>query len=62
MKHQFHRGSGRATNCRSPRTIAISVPVDEVHDGDNTIEFASSDDVVASNVDVILVAGSPVPS
>jgi hypothetical protein len=49
------------------RTIAVTVPVSEVKDGDSTIEFKSStvngfDDEVISNIDLILVAGSPVPS
>ncbi len=42
------------------RTIGVSVPVSEVHDGVNTIEFKSPIDTVVSNVNVILIAGSPV--
>jgi hypothetical protein len=42
------------------RTIGVTVPVGEVHDGVNTIEFASIPDTVVSNVNVILIAGSPV--
>jgi hypothetical protein len=43
------------------RTIAVSVPVSEVHDGVNTVEFMGNDTVLA-NVNVILVAGAPVPA
>ncbi len=42
------------------RTIAVTVPVGEVHDGVNTIEFMGDPTVVA-NVNVILVAGRSVP-
>jgi hypothetical protein len=45
------------------RTIAVSIPVAEVQAGTNTIEFkvGSGDEAVVSNVNVILIAGSPVP-
>jgi hypothetical protein len=47
------------------RTLDVAVPVSEVQDGNNTIEFKNNsqggfDDEVISNVDLILVAGSPV--
>jgi hypothetical protein len=41
------------------RTIGVTVPVSEVHDGVNTVELASPTGVVLSNVNVILIAGSP---
>ena len=43
------------------RTIAVPVPLSEVVDGANTISFTSVDETVISNVNVILIAGSPVP-
>jgi hypothetical protein len=42
------------------RTLAVSVPVSEIVDGVNTIEFKSSSDTVVSNVNAILVAASTV--
>jgi hypothetical protein len=42
------------------RTIGVTVPVSEVRDGVNTIEFASISPLVLSNVNVILIAASPV--
>jgi hypothetical protein len=41
------------------RTMGVSVPVSEVHDGVNTIEFKSTADTVVTNVNAILIAGSP---
>ena len=43
------------------RTIDVAVPVAELHDGTNTIEFKSAPDMVVSNINAILVAGAPVP-
>jgi hypothetical protein len=44
------------------RTFAITVPVSEVRDGVNTVEFKTGGTAqVLSNVNVILIAGSPVP-
>jgi hypothetical protein len=45
------------------RTIAIPVPFEEVREGDNTIEIAwdSPGHTVVSNINVILIAASPVP-
>ena len=49
------------------RTIGVPVPVSEIQDGTNTIEFKSNtqngfDTQAVSNIDLILVAGSPVPT
>jgi hypothetical protein len=44
------------------RTISIPVPVDQVHDGTNEIRLKSnSADTVVANINLILVAGAPVP-
>jgi hypothetical protein len=43
------------------RTIAVPVPLSEVVDGTNTIRFTPSTDTVISNVNLILIAGAPVP-
>jgi hypothetical protein len=44
------------------RTIAIPVPVNQVRDGVNQIQFKTSGDgTVVANINVILVAGAPVP-
>ena len=46
------------------RTLDVAIPLAEVRDGTNTIEFFSGqagDSVVVSNVNVILIAGAPVP-
>jgi hypothetical protein len=44
------------------RTIDVPVPVSEVRDGANTVEFKwPSGGTVLSNVSIILVAGAPVP-
>jgi len=44
------------------RTIAVSVPVAEVHDGPNTITLTlGNGETAVANVNIILVAGSPVP-
>jgi hypothetical protein len=43
------------------RTIGVSVPVSEIHDGVNTIEFKYPQGAtVVANVNAILIAGSPV--
>jgi hypothetical protein len=43
-------------------SIALPVPLDQVHDGTNTIAFKSSDGgTVVANISIILVAASPVP-
>ena len=43
------------------RTIGITVAADEAHDGSNTIEIKSADETVVSNINLILIAGAPVP-
>jgi len=43
------------------RTIAVPVPLSEVVDGNNTVRFTSGDETVVSNVNLILIAGAPVP-
>ena len=41
---------------------AIPIPLDQVHDGVNTITFKSSDfSTTVANISIILVAGAPVP-
>jgi hypothetical protein len=43
-------------------SISIPVPLDQVHDGTNTITFKSGDDsTTIANITLILVAASPVP-
>jgi hypothetical protein len=43
-------------------SISIPVPLDQVHDGPNTITFKSADpSTTISNISIILVAASPVP-
>jgi hypothetical protein len=43
------------------RTIAVPVPLGEVVDGTNAVRFISGSDTVVSNVNLILIAGAPVP-
>jgi hypothetical protein len=43
------------------RTIAVPVPVSEIWNGTNTVKFTSTDETVISNVNIILIAGAPVP-
>ena len=44
------------------RSVAIPVPLDQVHDGLNTISFKSSDaSTIVANISLILVAASAVP-
>ena len=44
------------------RSISIPVPLDQIHDGTNTLTFASGDgSTIISNISLILVAASPVP-
>jgi hypothetical protein len=43
------------------RTIDVPVPLSEVRDGTNTIQFGSTGQAVLSNVNLILIAGAPVP-
>jgi hypothetical protein len=45
------------------RTLAIPIPFEEIRDGDNTIEvkYAGGDGTVVANVNIILIAASPVP-
>jgi hypothetical protein len=43
------------------RTISVPLDVSEVHDGTNTIEFTSSAGTTIHNINLILVAGAPVP-
>ena len=43
-------------------SISIPVPLDQVHDGPNTITFKSGDrSTTVANISIILVAASPVP-
>jgi hypothetical protein len=43
-------------------SIAIPVPLDQIHDGTNTLTFKSADgSTLISNISIILVAGSAVP-
>lgn len=45
-----------------PRSIGVSVPLSETVEGTNTIEFRAPNGAVSlSNVNLILVAGAPVP-
>ena len=42
--------------------MAIPVPVDQIHDGNNTLTFKSGDGTTTiANISIILVAGAPVP-
>jgi hypothetical protein len=43
------------------RTIAVPIPLSEVHTGTNTIEFRASEFVTISNINLIVIAGSGVP-
>ena len=46
------------------RTLDVPIPLAEVRDGTNTIEFFSGQpgsSVVVSNINVILIAGAAVP-
>jgi hypothetical protein len=48
------------------RTLGVAIPASEIQDGTNTLEFKNNtvngfDSEVVANVDLILVAGSPVP-
>ena len=44
------------------RSLSIPVPLDQVHDGTNTISLKSGDgSTVVANISVVLVAASPVP-
>jgi hypothetical protein len=43
------------------RTIAVEVPLSEVHTGINTITFRTPRDTVVSNVNILLIAAAPVP-
>jgi len=45
----------------SSRALSIPVPLDQVHDGTNTISLKSAGSNVVANVSLILVAASPVP-
>jgi hypothetical protein len=43
-------------------SIAVPVPLDQVHDGDNTLTFTSDDwSTTVANISIILVAGAAVP-
>ena len=43
-------------------SLAVPVPLDQVHDGTNTIAFKSSGNgTVVANISIIIVAGAPVP-
>ena len=44
------------------QSLAVPVPLDQVHDGTNTIAFKSLDGgTVVANISLIIVAGAPVP-
>jgi hypothetical protein len=44
------------------QSLAVPVPLDQVHDGTNTIAFKSIDSgTVVANISIIIVAGAPVP-
>ena len=43
------------------RTIAIPVPASETIDGPNTIEIKAGENVLVANINLILIAASPVP-
>jgi hypothetical protein len=44
------------------QSLAVPVPLDQVHDGTNTIAFKSIDGgTVVANISLIIVAGAPVP-
>ena len=47
---------------RGWRTLDVPVPVSEVRDGPNTIEFKSADGQIVANVNVIFIAGAAVPT
>jgi len=43
-------------------SLAIPIPLDQVHDGTHTLAFKSTDGTtVVTNISIILVAGAPVP-
>ena len=43
-------------------SMAIPVPLDQIHDGNNTLTFKSGDDsTTIANISIILVAAAPVP-
>jgi hypothetical protein len=43
-------------------SLAVPIPLDQVHDGTNTIAFKSIDGgTVVANISIIIVAGAPVP-
>ena len=43
-------------------SIAVPIPLDQVHDGTNTLTFTSADgSTTIANISIILVAASPVP-
>ncbi|HVE19831.1 MAG TPA: hypothetical protein VNB52_12125, partial [Ilumatobacteraceae bacterium] len=43
-------------------TMAIPVPLEQVHDGTNTLTFTSGDgSTTIANISIILVAGAAVP-
>ncbi len=43
------------------RTIAVEVPLSEVHAGTNTLTFSTSDTGIVANVNLALIAAAPVP-
>ena len=44
------------------RSLAIPVPLDQIHDGTNTLTFKSGDgSTMITNISIILVNASPVP-
>ena len=44
------------------RSLAIPIPLEQVHDGANTITLKSADSsTIVANLSIILVAASPVP-
>jgi hypothetical protein len=43
------------------RTLAVPVPLSEVHAGTNTVTFRDADNAVVANVNIALIAAAPVP-
>ena len=43
------------------RTIAVGIPLSEIRAGSNVVELRSATTTVVANVDITLIAASPVP-
>jgi hypothetical protein len=41
------------------RTIAVEVPMSEIHAGENTVQFRNGTSTIVANVNIILIAASP---